>query len=82
MFNQFYVDFSDSKRPDLKQYCKSEHVTPESLVGTGDIRKTMKFRLETAVFHLLQRFDKRLDAMIGRLITDLELNGRVQRPVS
>ena len=82
MFNQFYIDFADSKRPDLMQYCKREHVLPEELVYTGKHRKTMKFHLETAAFHLLQRLDRRLDAMIGRLIADIERNSLVQRHVS
>lgn len=82
MFNQFHIDFADSKKPALKQYCKMEHVLPEALVCDRKPRKSMKLHLETTAFHLLQHIDRRLDAMIGRLIADMEHSGRVQRPVS
>ncbi len=82
MFNQFFIDFSDTRSSALKQYCKMEHVLPESLVNTRKPRKSMKLHLESAAFHLLRRIDRRMDVMISRLTADLEDCGMVQRPCS
>ena len=79
MFNPFYTRFADSQRSELLQYCKMEHVLPESLVCAGKPKSTLKLQLATTAFHLLQRIEKRLHALIGRLTADLEHNGRVQR---
>ena len=82
MFNQFNIDFADKKSPDLKQYCKTENVLPESLVNTHETSKSIMLHLKTAAFHLLRWIDRRLDVMIGRLTTDLERCGMIKRPCS
>ena len=82
MFNQFYIDFTVTKRTALQQYCKMENVMPESLVNTHKTRKSMKLHLVTTAFHLLRRIDRRLDVMIDRLTADMERCGMVQRPCS
>jgi len=82
MLDQFYTGFTDIKRTALMQYCEMENVVPAVLAYTNKPKKTMKFQLETTAFHLLQRIDKRLNAMISRLISDMEHNVKVQGHLS
>jgi hypothetical protein len=82
MLDQFYTGYADTKKTDLMQYCKLENVLPADLVCASEPRKTMKLQLKTTAFRLLQRIDKKLNALISRLTADLEHNGTVQRHLS
>jgi len=55
MFSQFYIDFADTKKTALMQYCKMENVLPESLVNTHKTRKSIKLHLETAALATASR---------------------------
>lgn len=82
MLDQFYTGFADTKITDLMRYCKMEHVLPADLARAGKSQKSLKLRLETAVFHLLQRIDKKIDLLISRLTVVIEHHSMVQRHVS
>jgi hypothetical protein len=82
MLDRFYTGFADAPQPELMQYCRMENVIPEALLNTDKPKNAMKLQLESAAYHLLQRINKWLNAMICRLTADLEHNGLVQRHLS
>lgn len=82
MLDQFYTGYTDTKITDLMRYCKMENVLPADLVCASKPKKSLKLHLETTVFHLLQRIDRKLNALISRLTADIEHNGMVQRHLS
>ena len=82
MLDRFYTGFADTKQTELSRYFKMENVIPAELSNSGRSRNTLKLWLETTAYHLLQRIDKILNAMISHLTVDLEHHGRVQRYVS
>jgi hypothetical protein len=81
MLDRFVIDLTDAHRRELIQYCKMENVLLSSLVCAGKPKVTIELRLKTAVCHLLQRIDKWLNTMIGRLTADMEHCSRLQRRV-
>jgi len=82
MLDRFHMDFADTQRATLMQYCKMENITLSALLHDSKPKSKMKIRMEATAFHLLQRIDKRLNAMISRLTTDMEHSGVVQRRLS
>jgi hypothetical protein len=87
MFNQFpnndelifTIDFTEVKSNDLRQYCKSEHVMPSSLMLATKTKGTIKLRMELSICHLLQRINTWLSIIINRLTVDIEQSGKVHR---
>lgn len=82
MLDQFYTGFADTRSTDLMQYCKMENVLLADLKRAGKPNKSLKLQLETTVFHLLQRVDKKLHDLIRWLTADIEHNGMAQRHLS
>lgn len=73
------IDYENIKNNDLRQYCKSENVMLSSLISTNQPKATIKFRMELAICHLLQRINNWLSIMINRLTADIEQSGKVHR---
>jgi len=82
MLDRFYTGFADTQHSELMQYCKLENVLPAALSSESKSKNTIMLQLEKTAFHLLQRFDRRLNALISRLTADLEHNSRAQRYLS
>ena len=82
MLDQFYTGFADTQRTALKQYCKMENVLPAALVFDSKSKFTIKLRLKTTAFHLLQRLDKWLNVMIRRLSAEMDHNTMVHGRLS
>ncbi|MHB1455165.1 MAG: hypothetical protein ACYCYM_14600 [Saccharofermentanales bacterium] len=75
----YHVDINSPLNADLMKYCKMENVPLAVLLYVDEPRKTFRIRLESMAFHLLQRIDRRLNALIVRLSTDVEHSRMVQR---
>lgn len=73
------LDLTEIKNNDLRQYCKSENVIFSSLMPANKPKGTVKFRIELATCHLLQRINNWLSVMINQLTADIEHNGKVHR---
>lgn len=82
MLDQFYTGFADTHTTALKQYCKMENILPLDLVRTSRPKSTMKRRLRTTAFHLLQRIDKWLNIMISRLSPEMDRSAVVHGRLS
>ncbi len=75
----YHVDINDPQNAELLKYCKNENVPISVLLYVDEPRNTMKIRMKSMVFHMLQRIDKRLNAMIARLSIDVERSRMVRR---
>jgi hypothetical protein len=69
---------ASTQHAELIKYCKMENVPLAVLLRADKPRGTVKLRLKSTTFHLLQWIDKRLDVMINRLSTEVEPSGLVQ----
>lgn len=72
------IDYENIESNDLRQYCKSEHVMPSSLMLTKT-KCTLKLRMELSTCHLLQRIITWLSIIINRLTADIEQSGKVHK---
>lgn len=77
----YHVDINSPLNAELKEYCKMENVPLAVLLYVDEPRKTLRIRLESTAFHLLQRIDRRLNALIVRLSADVEHSRMVQRQI-
>jgi hypothetical protein len=73
------IDYENIESNDLKQYCKSEHVMPSSLILATKTKGTIKLRIELSTCHLLQRINAWLSIIINRLTADIEQSGKVHK---
>ena len=72
------VDPDSTRGRELARYCKSENVPLAVLLYVDDPRPTIRTRMKSVVCHLLQRVDRRINAMIARLSPDVE-HSRIMR---
>lgn len=79
MSDRFQMVLAGSQKAELLRYCKMENVPLAVLLRVDKPRNTVKLRLKSTTFHLLQWIDKRLNVMIERLSTEVEPGGMVQR---
>lgn len=73
------IDYENIKNNDLRQYCKSENVILTTLISVNQPKITIKFRMELAICHVLQRINNSLNIMIKHLTADIEHNRKVHR---
>jgi len=78
----FNINNANEQSDELKQYCKSENIMLTSLISANHPRVTLKFRMELATCHLLQRIYNWLSVVINRLTADIEQNGKVRKQLS
>ena len=78
----FNINNANEQSDELKQYCKSENIMLTSLISANHPRVTLKFRMELATCHLLQRIYNWLSVVINRLTVDMEQNGKVRKQLS
>lgn len=79
MSELFHIHATSPQRAELMEYCKMENVPLAILLCFNKPENTMKLKLKSIAFHLLQRVDKRLNIMLDRLSADVEHNRMVQR---
>jgi len=82
MLDRFPMDIPGTQRTELMEYCKMENVSLAILLSESKSENTLKLRLKSTVFHLLQIVDKRLNIMIDRLSAEVERKSMVQRRLS
>ena len=78
MSDLFRMNVESTQKTELKKYCKMENVPLAVLLSVDKPKKTIKLRLKSTAFHLLQRIDKRLTVMIDRLSAEVEHSGMAQ----
>lgn len=78
----FNINNANEQSDELKQYCKSENIMLTSLISANNPKVTLKFRMELATCHLLQRIYNWLSVVINRLTVDMEQNGKVRKQLS
>jgi hypothetical protein len=78
----FTINNANEQSNDLKQYCKSENIMLTSLISANNPKVTIKFRIELATCHLLQRIYNWLSIIINRLTADIEQNGKFHGQIS
>ena len=82
MLDQYYTGFAVTHTAAMKQYCNMENISPLDLVRASRPKPTIKLRLRTAAYHLLQRIDKWLNVMISRLSAEMDHSAMVHGRLS
>ena len=75
----YHVDINSTQNAELMRYCKMENVPLEVLLHVDEPVDTLRLRLKSTVLRFLQSFNRKIDAMIGRISADVEHNRMVQR---
>ncbi len=82
MLDRYQMDLAGPRRDELVQYCKMENVSLADLTRTEGPGNTLKHRIKSTVFHLLQIVDKGLRVMMDRLSPELERKSMMQGRLS